>query len=203
VRSKASSLILLDEVEKAHPRVFDLFLQVLDSGFLTDSHGVKVDFRNSLIVMTSNLGTHGIRRQKIGFGDQMRSAENEPSDEQELMSEVKRFFRPEFLNRLSAVIVFKHLGADQLAKIFKLQVQQLNKQLVSKRAYLECTPLAIEHLLASADQCDAGARGLERMIQESIIVPLSKSLMENGEVKSTYLLEWNNETQSITLLRKD
>lgn len=183
VRSKPSSVVLLDEVEKAHPRILDLFLQVLDSGFLTDSHGVRVDFRNTIVVMTSNLGTRA-EPARIGFGTDVQSSGVEDSNEDSIQKDVERFFRPEFLNRLSAVVIFLPLSANDLRRILDLHVTSLNKQLESKCASIKLTAGATDKLILVASNGKAGARDLARTFVDLIVTPLSKALIEQKSVKT-------------------
>jgi ATP-dependent Clp protease ATP-binding subunit ClpC len=188
VRSKPSSVVLLDEVEKAHPRILDLFLQVLDSGFLTDSHGVRVDFRNTIVVMTSNLGAHA-ERAKIGFGADRQSSGIENTNEDSIQKEVERFFRPEFLNRLSAVMTFRSLQPNDLRQILDLHLVRLNENLKSKGTHLNLTEAATETLVEMARHGKAGARDLERAFQLHVVVPLSGMIMGRKMQDRLFLLD--------------
>lgn len=199
VRSNPSSVVLLDEVEKAHPRILDLFLQVLDNGFLTDSHGVRVDFRNTLIIMTSNLGVHATRAQ-IGFGAVSQSSGIEDANDDAIQKEVGRFFRPEFLNRLSAVLTFRSLKADDLRQILNLHVTRLNESLKSKGSSLKLTIAASEMLIQKASHGSAGARDLERMFQHHVVVPLSKLIIEReSRTTGLFLADFDNRSDSMVI----
>jgi ATP-dependent Clp protease ATP-binding subunit ClpC len=181
VRSTPSSVVLLDEVEKAHPRILDLFLQVLDSGFLTDSHGVRVDFRNTLVVMTSNLGAHA-ERARIGFGTEVKPSDLEAANEDSIRMEVSRYFRPEFLNRLSAILHFKPLCANDLRSLLDRYVSRLNKQLDPKCVSLELKTNAIDMLILMASKGKGGARDLDRTFQDQVVAPLSRFMIEQDSV---------------------
>jgi ATP-dependent Clp protease ATP-binding subunit ClpB len=193
VRSKPSSVVLLDEVEKAHPRILDLFLQVLDSGFLTDSHGVRVDFRNTLIVMTSNLGATP-ERARIGFGADLQSTRVEDANEDSIQKELARYFRPEFLNRLSAVMIFRALKTNELRQILDLHLARLNENLKSRGADLSFTEAATETLVEIACRGKAGARDLERAFQLHVVVPLSGMLMDRKVQDKLFLLDLGTQT---------
>jgi ATP-dependent Clp protease ATP-binding subunit ClpB len=199
VRSKPSSVVLLDEVEKAHPRILDLFLQVLDSGFLTDSHGVRVDFRNTLVIMTSNLGAHA-ERARIGFGAEIQSSEIENANSESIQKEVGRFFRPEFLNRLSAVLTFRSLQTVDLRQILDLLVTRLNESLTSKGSFLKLTVAASEMLIQMASHGSAGARDLERAFQQQVVIPLSKLIIERGsQATGLFLADFDNQSESLVI----
>ena len=171
VRRKPYSVLLLDEIEKAHPRVFDLFLQVLDDGRLTDSHGRTVDFRNTVIIMTSNLGSQYLLNTK----DFERAKER-------VLEELKHFFRPEFLNRIDEVVVFKPLTEKELSAIVDLLVRDLNRRLSEKNIRVELTQKAKEELIKLGYEPSFGARPLKRTLQRYVENPLAEKIIR-GEVK--------------------
>jgi ATP-dependent Clp protease ATP-binding subunit ClpB len=174
-------VILLDEVEKAHPRVFDLFLQVLDDGRLTDSHGRTVDFRNTVIIMTSNIGSQYLL--SIPFDGDERAIEREfERAKEKVLEELKYYFRPEFLNRIDEVIVFKPLTMKELLQIVDLLVQSVNKRLADKNIHLELTEQAKEQLVKLGYEPAYGARPLKRTIQRYLENPLADKIIR-GEVK--------------------
>ena len=151
VRRKNYCVILLDEIEKAHPEVFNILLQIFDAGTLTDARGRKVDFRNSILVMTSNLGSDLIKREtNLGFSIKTDEAQTEESSYQRMkdkvMDEVKRFFRPEFLNRIDATVVFHQLNRAEILSIVELMIGQVRKELDEKKIALEITEAAREYL---------------------------------------------------------
>ena len=181
VRRKPYSVILLDEIEKAHPRVFDLFLQVLDDGRLTDSHGRTVDFRNTVIIMTSNIGSQYLLNIPVDASEEVIEKEFEKGKEK-VLEELKMFFRPEFLNRVDEVIVFKPLTMKELSQIIDLLVNEINRRLAEKGITLELTERAKEELVARGYDPAMGARPLKRTIQRYIENPLANRIIK-GEVK--------------------
>jgi ATP-dependent Clp protease ATP-binding subunit ClpB len=181
VRRKPYSVILLDEVEKAHPRVFDLFLQVLDDGRLTDSHGRTVDFRNTVIIMTSNIGSQYLL--SIPFDGDEKAIEREfERAKEKVLEELKYHFRPEFLNRIDEIIVFKPLTMNELLQIVELLVQSVNKRLADKNIHLELTEQAKEQLVKLGYEPAYGARPLKRTIQRYLENPLADKIIR-GEIK--------------------
>jgi ATPases with chaperone activity, ATP-binding subunit len=181
VRRKPYSVILLDEVEKAHPRVFDLFLQVLDDGRLTDSHGRTVDFRNTVIIMTSNIGSQYLL--SIPFDGDEKAIEREfERAKEKVLEELKYYFRPEFLNRIDEIIVFKPLTMKELLQIVDLLVQSVNKRLADKNIHLELTEKAKGQLVKLGYEPAYGARPLKRTIQRYLENPLADKIIR-GEIK--------------------
>jgi ATP-dependent Clp protease ATP-binding subunit ClpC len=177
VMSQPYSVVLLDEVEKAHPKILDLFLQVLDSGTLTDAHGRKCDFRETIVIMTSNLGAGGINRP-IGFGGENQQIDSAGELEKSVQAAAKHFFRPEFINRLTGIVVFNPLKKDDLQKILTAIVERLNRRLLEKGVSVELTPSAVEFLIQQGHNAVSGARGLERTVEKNVSTPLSKILLE-------------------------
>jgi ATP-dependent Clp protease ATP-binding subunit ClpB len=167
VRRRPYTVVLLDEVEKAHPEVFDVLLQVLDDGRLTDGQGRTVDFRNAIIVLTSNLGSTFIVDPTM-TPDARREA---------VLAAVRTAFKPEFLNRLDEVVVFDALGRDELARIVDLQVEHLRGRLADRRLGLEVTPAARDWLASTGFDPVYGARPLRRLVQTSIGDPLARALL--------------------------
>ncbi len=187
VRRKNYCAILLDEIEKAHPEVFNILLQIFDAGQLTDARGRRVDFRNSIIVMTSNLGSDLIKRDtSMGFsvksGDAQTDAQSYERMKDKVMDEVKRFFRPEFLNRIDATIVFHQLNREQIHAIVDLMVKMVQQELADKNVTLELTEAAREHLAEKGFDPVLGARPLRRVIQNEVEDTLSDELL-GGELK--------------------
>ncbi len=169
VRRKPYSVILLDEVEKAHPDVFNILLQVLDDGRLTDSHGRTVDFRNTVIVMTSNLGSQLIQEMtKTGDYDAMKTA---------VMEVVGQHFRPEFINRIDEVVVFHPLGREQIHKVAEIQVSYLRRRLQERDMDLELTEAALDKLAEAGYDPVYGARPLKRAIQQYVENPLAREIL--------------------------
>ena len=146
VRHRPYSVILFDEIEKAHPDVFNLLLQVLDDGHLTDGKGRKVNFKNTIIIMTSNLGSQHIQKmQSIGFSDNT-TAQNYQETKDRVLESLKEFFRPEFLNRLDEIIVFDVLPKEIIRDIVHVQIYRVMKRMQSKNIALDIKPAVIEHL---------------------------------------------------------
>jgi ATP-dependent Clp protease ATP-binding subunit ClpC len=182
VRRKSYCVILLDEIEKAHYDVFNILLQIFDDGHLTDGRGRRVDFRNSIIVMTSNIGAELIRKDSTtGFvvrGEDAKSQEEAYNRMKEkVLSEVKRTFRPEFLNRLDGSLVFHSLTRDHIHRIVDLMLLQVAKQLIEKDLKLEVTEGARELLGEKGYDPTFGARPLRRVIQDMLEDPLSDKLL--------------------------
>ena len=172
VRRKPYSVILLDEVDKAHPDVFNILLQVLDDGRLTDGHGRTVDFRNSVIVMTSNLGSDRIQELSASQDyDRMKST---------VMEVVSGHFRPEFINRIDEVIVFKPLVKEQILAITKIQLQRLEQRLLQRDINIHVSEPAQEFLANAGFDSMYGARPLKRAIQQYLEDPLARDLLAGG-----------------------
>ncbi len=188
VRRKSYCTILFDEIEKAHPEVFNILLQIFDDGHLADAKGRRVDFRNAIIVMTSNLGSDLISRENaIGF---TLKSDDAKTDEQayirmkdKVMDEVKRFFRPEFLNRIDATIVFHALKRNHILSIVSLLLQDVESQLKDKQISLEVTDAAKEYLAEKGYDPNFGARPLRRLIQNVLEDKLSEELL-GGRLKA-------------------
>jgi len=181
VRRKPYSVILLDEIEKAHPRVFDLFLQVLDDGRLTDSHGRTVDFRNTVIIMTSNIGSQYLLNIPVDASEDVIDREFDKAKEK-VLDELKNFFRPEFLNRVDEVIVFKPLTMKELSQIIDLLVANVNRRLAERNIQIKLTEEAKKELVARGYDPAFGARPLKRTLQKYIETPLADRIIK-GEIK--------------------
>jgi len=172
VRRRPYALILLDEIEKAHADVFNILLQVLDDGRLTDGHGRTVDFRNAVLVMTSNLGSEAIQTlTQEGETDRIKDT---------VMGIVSQHFRPEFINRVDDLIVFEPLSVEQIAEIAKLQLQALNLRLQEQELELELDETAMQHVVAQGYDPVYGARPLKRAFQRLVENPLANALLETG-----------------------
>ena len=169
VRRKPYSVLLLDEVEKAHPDVFNVLLQVLDDGRLTDGQGRTVDFKNTVIVMTSNIGSHLIQAMVGQDSDDIKEA---------VWGELKNHFRPEFLNRIDETVVFHALDAAHIASIAKIQLQLLQIRLAKMDLEMQVSDAALAELAKVGFDPVFGARPLKRAIQQRIENPLSKLLLE-------------------------
>jgi ATP-dependent Clp protease ATP-binding subunit ClpB len=184
-------VILLDEVEKAHPEIFDVLLQVLDDGRLTDGQGRTVDFRNTILIMTSNLGSQIIADPSFGSEAAKRDA---------VMNAVRASFKPEFLNRLDDVIIFDALSASELTQIVDIQVERLARRLAGRRLTLEVTPAAREWLAMTGFDPVYGARPLRRLIQSAVGDQLARALL-SGEVTDgdTVLVDLDEAGDTLTV----
>jgi ATP-dependent Clp protease ATP-binding subunit ClpB len=169
VRRKPYSVILLDEVEKAHPDVFNVLLQVLDDGRMTDGQGRTVDFRNTVIVMTSNLGSHEIQRMVGQEPELIKEA---------VMGEVRRHFRPEFINRIDEIVVFHALGTDHIRNIARIQLKRLEQRLAEREMSLSVSEAALEEIAKVGFDPLYGARPLKRAIQQFIENPVARLVLE-------------------------
>jgi ATP-dependent Clp protease ATP-binding subunit ClpB len=175
VRRRPYSVILFDEIEKAHPDVFNILLQVLDDGRLTDSKGRVVDFKNTVLIMTSNLGA--------GFlsGDSLKDEATFAHATESVMKMLREHFRPEFLNRVDDVVIFRPLGEEQLTHIVDLRLKDLEKLLADRHITIELTPAARRQIFTSGYDRAYGARPLKRAIQRLIQDPLAMKILD-GEV---------------------
>ena len=181
VRRKPYSVILLDEVEKAHPDVFNILLQVLDDGRLTDSHGRTIDFKNTVVVMTSNIGSQQI---------QSMAADNVQVIKQAVMAEVKAQFRPEFINRIDEVVVFHGLHAEHIQLIARIQLKSLESRLAKLHLNLHISEEALALLSVNGFDPLYGARPLKRAIQSELEGPLAKAILSGKyPPKSTIMVE--------------
>lgn len=186
VRRRPYSVILFDEIEKAHPDVFNILLQILDDGFVADSFGRRVNFRNAVLIMTSNIGTRELKRAKIGFETKEEVIDYEAMKKR-LMEEVKKVFRPEFLNRIDEVLVFKALGRGEMWKIVELLFSELQERIKEKGITLILDDSAKELLIEEGFDPNFGARPLKRAIERIIEDPLSERLLQIGFKKGTRL----------------
>lgn len=202
VRNKPYSVVLLDEVEKAHPDVFNILLQVLDDGYLTDSKGRKVNFRNTIIIMTSNLGATALRDEKsVGFGA------GDVLDDYAAMSakireSLKKSFKPEFLNRIDEVVIFHSLEKDELHQIVKLMAKDVIKRVAEKNVKLKITPAAIDVVAKAGFDPEYGARPIRRALQNEIEDRLSEALLE-GKIVTGSTVTVGAKKGKITLAIKD
>jgi ATP-dependent Clp protease ATP-binding subunit ClpC len=177
VRRRPYSVVLFDEIEKAHPDVFNMLLQVLDDGRLTDSVGHVVDFKNTILIMTSNLGTSFIgKRTSPGFLAEGEDASHDRMKER-VLEELRRAFRPEFINRVDDIIVFHALSKEDITAIVRLMVARINQQLSDKGIRLEPTDAALDLLVRKGFDATYGARQLRRTIQKHVEDPLAEAIV--------------------------
>ena len=181
VRRKPYSVVLFDEVEKAHPDVFNILLQVLDDGRITDSQGRTVDFKNTIIILTSNLGSHYILD---GINE---TGEIEENARKLVESELRRQFRPEFLNRLDEIVFYKPLGRSEIGQIVDLMITDLNRRLADKQLSVSLSPEAKEYVVSEGYDPIFGARPLKRFIQRRIETLIARKLIADDVAPRSHL----------------
>jgi ATP-dependent Clp protease ATP-binding subunit ClpC len=182
VRRKSYSVVLLDEIEKAHPEVFNILLQIMEDGRLTDAKGRKVDFRNTILIMTSNVGSEMIKRDNtLGFNVATDSKKQQESSyeamKERVLGELKKAFRPEFLNRIDGVMVFHQLVKEQIRQIVDLELKRVHLQLAERELTLELSEEAKDFLADKGWDPQYGARPLRRALTNLIEDPLSEALL--------------------------
>lgn len=179
VRQRPYSVVLFDEIEKAHPDVFNILLQILEEGHLTDSQGRVVDFRNTVIIMTSNVGAREITTSApLGFASGEKGGLDDKEIKSRVMSEVKKLFRPEFLNRIDEIIVFKSLTEDEIVEIVDLMIDELRQRLIEQNMTINLTKEASKYIAKEGTDLSFGARPLRRAIQRLIEDPISEQILE-------------------------
>jgi ATP-dependent Clp protease ATP-binding subunit ClpB len=179
VRRKPYSIVLFDEIEKAHPEVFNILLQLLDDGRLTDGQGRTVDFKNTVVIMTSNIGSQHI--QELG-------TKNEEEMRKSVLTALRAQFRPEFLNRIDDIVIFHPLGLPELMSIIDIQMKNLKQRLAEKKLALVLTDRAKKYLAQEGNDPIYGARPLKRIIQRDILNPLALQLLQ-GDFKEGDTIE--------------
>lgn len=188
VRRKPHSIVLLDEIEKAHPDVFDILLQIFEDGRLTDGQGRVVDFRNTIIIMTSNLGSRDISAgTTIGFLKDQVKFENM---ENLVMDAVKKFFKPEFLNRIDEIVVFHHLTNEDLRQIVGIMMDDLNKQLRSQNLTVKISDRMLDQIITEGYEPRFGARPLRRAIQRLVKDPLAEYMLKHENIGGTLFIDF-------------
>ena len=179
VRRKPYSIVLFDEIEKAHPDVFNMLLQILEDGRLTDSNGRTVSFRNSVIIMTSNAGARNIvERKQLGFVNKEKAEEDYEKTKEEVMSELKKLFRPEFLNRLDEIIVFKKLSTESIEQITRLMLDEFKQRVKSRDMKIEITDDVVKYIAKVGFDDTYGARPLRRAIQSNIEDKFAEAILD-------------------------
>jgi len=207
VRRRPYSIVVFDEIEKAHPEAFNLLLQIMEEGHLSDAKGQKVDFRNAMIIMTSNVGADTIKRgPNLGFAfqrDEITEAEAVHQEMQKtLTEELKRAFRPEFLNRVDKIVVFRQLRKKDIRKIVNIILQEVNERLVEHELHLEATDPAKDWLAEHGYDAEFGARPLRRLIQTEVEDLLSDAVL-SGEFKDGQNILIDIEEDAIVLRHKE
>jgi ATP-dependent Clp protease ATP-binding subunit ClpC len=205
VRRNPYSVILLDEIEKAHPDVYNILLQIADEGRLTDSQGRNVDFRNVILIMTSNIGGEIINKSKNALGFEIQHDDNMKYQDMKktVMNEVKNVFRPEFLNRLDDIIVFHQLSREHISSIIDILLSDLSIRLSEKELTLELSKNAREFLIDQGFDPIYGARPLKRALQRNIEDPLAEELLANKFREGDIIKIILNKTEGIKFVKKD
>ena len=202
VRRKPYSVVLLDEIEKAHPDVFNMLLQILDDGFITDSLGRRVDFRNTIIIMTSNIGARQVKDfgLGVGFGTAAIKAQANDHTKSVIQNALKKTFAPEFLNRIDDVVIFNSLQKEHIAKIIKIELQELEGRIHELGFSLSLSKKAISFLNEKGFDAEFGARPLSRAIQKYIEDVLAEEIV-NRKIPEGALLEfdWDGKSENLTL----
>ena len=191
VRRRPYSVLLFDEIEKAHPDVFNILLQILDDGRLTDGQGRTVDFKNTIIIMTSNVGSHIIAE----VGDNPQAARNR------VMDELRKTFRPEFLNRVDEIIIFRNLSTDDLKKIVEIQAGFLLRMLADRKIEITLTDSMKEFIAKAGFDPSYGARPLKRALQNYIQNPLAAKIL-SGEIKEGDKVTADLKKNEVVFLKK-
>jgi ATP-dependent Clp protease ATP-binding subunit ClpC len=203
VRRKPYAVILLDEIEKAHPDVFNILLQVLDEGQLTDSLGRKVDFRNAIIIMTSNIGARQLKDfgQGVGFSTNAQINQADAHSRGVIENALKRAFAPEFLNRIDDVIVFNSLGKEEIFKIIDIELTYLFNRVHSLGFKIELTEGAKEFIADKGYDSQFGARPLKRAIQKYLEDPIAEEILK-GEMTEggTMIVDFDKEANEIKII---
>jgi len=202
VRRKPYSIILLDEIEKAHPDVFNSLLQIMEDGRLTDSHGRTIDFKNTIIILTSNIGSETIYKSTIGFGQAPDAKEGQSDDlRDKLMTMLRDTFKPEFLNRLDEIVVFKALSREQIKQITKIQLTKTEKLLLELGIKLEVVESAVNFISEKAFDVNYGARPIRRFVQREIENAISNKII-SGDLKEGDLVVIESDKKGLKLTSK-
>jgi ATP-dependent Clp protease ATP-binding subunit ClpC len=205
VRRKPYAVILLDEIEKAHPDVFNLLLQVLDEGQLTDSLGRKVDFRNTVVIMTSNIGARQLKDfgQGVGFSTTAKADQADTHSRGVIESALKKAFAPEFLNRIDDVVVFNSLGKEEIFKIIDIELKSLFGRISDLGYQIQLTDAAKEFIAEKGYDANFGARPLKRAIQKYLEDPIAEEILK-GDLHEgdTLEIDVDAETKELKILDK-
>jgi ATP-dependent Clp protease ATP-binding subunit ClpC len=187
VRRRPYAVVLLDEIEKAHPDIFNMLLQIMEEGRLTDSFGRNIDFRNVVLIMTSNIGANLIKNSAgLGFSGKNATGSYEKMREM-IQAEVERHFRPEFLNRVDEQVVFNQLTRDDMAEIVKIELRKVDERMAAKRLQLDVSQDVLDFLVDKSTSQDFGARPLKRAIERYIEDPLSEQILR-GELDKPHIV---------------
>ncbi|MCY1521542.1 ATP-dependent Clp protease ATP-binding subunit ClpC [compost metagenome] len=205
VRRKPYAVILLDEIEKAHPDVFNILLQVLDEGQLTDSLGRKVDFRNTIIIMTSNIGARQLKDfgAGVGFSTSAKISQSEAHSRGVIENALKRAFAPEFLNRVDDVVVFNSLGKEEIFKIIDIELNSLFGRVHHLGYEIKLTDRAKDFIAEKGFDSNFGARPLKRAIQKYLEDPIAEEILKGDTHEGDTLeIDYNKEKEEIVVVNK-
>ena len=204
VRKKPYSVVLLDEIEKAHPDVFNILLQIMDDGFVTDSLGRKIDFRNTIIIMTSNIGTRELKDfgDGVGFGTAAKKSSSDVRAKTTIENALKKAFAPEFLNRIDDIIVFNSLGKEDISKIIDIELEKVYERLEKLGYHVELSAEAKEFITEKGWDKDFGARPLKRAIQKYIEDSIAEEIINAGIQEGNRLLIDLNEAKDDVAIKK-
>ena len=203
VRRKPYSVILFDEIEKAHPDIFNILLQILEDGRLTDSHGKTVSFQNTIIIMTSNCGVSELQNEQRSLG--FNAGTNKISEEQEneiLKNSLKKHFKPEFLNRIDVITVFHPLSKVELTQIASIMINNLNKKLKEQNLSIKLTENAVDYLITNGSNNMYGARPLRRLIEQKIEDRIAEDLLQE-KIHSGNSIIVDSENNELVFTYKD
>jgi len=205
VRRRPYSVILFDEIEKAHPEAFNMLLQIMEDGQLADAKGKRIDFRNTIIILTSNVGADLIKRVNIGFTFKQDTLKTEDENYKEMrtkvMGEMERMFRPEFRNRLDGVMIFKALTKGQIKDIMEYELRDVRSRLYDKDIAVTMTDNAKDYLAEEGYDPEFGARPLRRVLQEHIEDPLSEGILSGKyQEHNTLEVDYQNEEIMINII---
>ncbi len=203
VRRKPYSVLLFDEVEKAHPDVFNLLLQALDEGYMTDSGGRKIDFRNTVIIMTSNIGSRQLKDfgTGVGFGTNTKTANKEKESKMVVETQLKRFFSPEFLNRIDDIIIFNSLQKEQIVEILEIRMKRMLRRIEDLGYRINITDKAKEFLAEKGFDADFGARPLQRALQKFLEEPLAERVLQGALKEGDELIvDYVDGNEGLTLM---
>jgi ATP-dependent Clp protease ATP-binding subunit ClpA len=198
IRHRPYSIVLFDEIEKAHPDIFNILLQVLDNGRLTDSKGRIVDFKNTVVILTSNIGSEFVEKMNtIGFALDSKKENRETKKEyeekkSESLESLKRYFKPEFLNRLDDIILFESLSEKSLEKIAKMELEKISQRMAERGVKINLTKRAEKALINDEYPAEYGARPIKRIIQEKILSPLSDKMLENYDQPGAFNIDFKD-----------
>ena len=206
VRNKPYSIVLFDEIEKAHSDIFNVLLQILDDGKLTDSKGRVVNFKNTIVILTSNIGTeYSEQMNTIGFSiENKKSKEKKSYDEMKksTMDSLKNYFKPEFLNRLDEVILFEALSEKSLEKIAQIEIAKISSRLIEKGITLKVTAKAIDQIITNNYPKEFGARPLKRILQEKVLDKLSAHILENYGDRGLFTVDYKKDDFTFVFKQK-